>query len=485
MTAIPLRDRFDAAEPFTTAHPAQPPTVRATPYVWRDPAMIPLRSWVYGRQLLRGSVSVIVAPGATGKTALMTGTALCLATGRDLLGKRVWDGPKRVWLWNLEDSGEELARGIQAAALHWQLTADDLSDRLYVDSGLDGADLKVAVDGPDGCRINAPVVEALVEELTGRAIDVLVVDPFVSSHGVSENDNGAIDAIAKEWARVAVRANCSIVLVHHARKLAGAEVSAEAARGASALIAAARSVVTLNRMSDEEGQRFGIEGEERRRFFRTYDDKNNRAPPAEESDWYRLASVQLGNGDNGGDSLPVVVPWSPPDAFEGVALAHLRAVQDLLAGGVYRKDVQARPWAGEAVAQVLGLDLDRAADKARARAMLKTWEANGALRCEMKPDAKSNPRPFLVPGTMVEMGVSPPPRGEVRNGGEVRTSHLPTTTPLYRGGGGGEGGNRRGGSGGETDPARWHDNPAMGRRGPILAPGETGDEPIPGCDDDK
>jgi RecA-family ATPase len=63
------------------------------------------------------------------------------------------------------------------------------------------------------------VVEALVAELIARNVDVLVIDPFVSSHGVNENDNSAIDAVAKTWARIAKRANCAIVLVHHSRKL--------------------------------------------------------------------------------------------------------------------------------------------------------------------------------------------------------------------------------------------------------------------------
>jgi hypothetical protein len=419
------QDWPEATKPIP--HPSAGP-VRATPYLWRDPSGIPLRDWIYGRQLLRGSVSVIVAPGATGKTALMTGTALALATGRDLLGKRVWGGSKAVWLWNLEDSGDELARGIQAAALHWEVGPGDLTQvdpqgrewpLLYVDSGLDGAELKIAREEREGFRIIAPVVEALVTELRERTIDVLIVDPFVSSHAVSENDNGAIDAVAKEWARVAVRANCSIVLVHHSRKLAGAEVSAETARGASALIAAARSVLTLNRMTDEEGQRYGIEGNERRRYFRTYDDKNNRAPPADSSDWYRLESVHLGNGEHGGDSLPVVVPWSPPDAFDGVSVTHLVAVQRELASGVYRKDPQARPWAGEAVASVMNLDLTRPADKARAKSLLAEWERNGAIRMEMKDDDRRRPRPFLVVGNRVEDDAAPPLKGGVEHGGAV------------------------------------------------------------------
>jgi hypothetical protein len=403
----------------TADDPFAAPLVSATPYVWRDPAKIPPRPWIYGSQLLRGSVALVVAPGATGKTALMTGMALSLASGRPLLSKVVWGGPKRVWLWNLEDGGAELARGIQAAALWWNLQPHDLGDRLYVDSGPDGAELKVAQSWPGGCEIIMPVAEALVAELARRATDVLVIDPFVSSHSVPENDNGAIDAVAKLWARVAVRANCAVVLVHHARKLGEGEVNAEAARGAVALVAAARSVVTLNRMTAEEAQRFGIEGEARRRYFRTYDDKNNRAPHGRASEWFQLASVPLGNGEGGGDSMPVVVPWTPVDAFDGVSLDHLRAVQDLLAAGLYRKDAQAKPWAGEAVAQVIGLDLKRPADTARAKALLRTWTGNGALRVGWKPDGKSKPRPFLLPGDRSEPCGSPPLEVAVEIGGDV------------------------------------------------------------------
>lgn len=400
-------------------HPAISTAIKATPYQWRDPASIPPRAWVYGHMLLRGSLTVVVAPGATGKTALMIGTAMALATGRNLLGPKVWSGPKRVWLWNLEDSGEEMARGVQAGAIHWGIKPDDLGDRLYVDSGMDGAELKTALETPNGTKINVPVIGALLTQLRDEQVDVLIVDPFVSSHSVNENDNRAIDMVAKQWARLASQAGCAIVLVHHARKLAGGEVSAETARGASALIAAARSVPTLNRMSDEEAAKFGIEGEERRRFFRVYDDKNNRAPPSDKSDWYRLHSVSLGNGADGGDSLPVVVPWSPPDAFDGVTVDCLRRVQPALSDGTYRQDHQAKRWAGEAVADVLGMSIDKAADKARIRTLLSTWVHNGALAVVMKPDERRKEKAFLVVGEWVDSEAAPPRQGGAEQGGAV------------------------------------------------------------------
>jgi hypothetical protein len=44
----------------------------------------------------------------------------------------------------------------------------------------------------------------LVEEICARGIDALVIDPFVSSHSVGENDNVSIDRVIKEgWVPVA------------------------------------------------------------------------------------------------------------------------------------------------------------------------------------------------------------------------------------------------------------------------------------------
>jgi AAA domain len=64
-------------------------------------------------------------------------------------------------------------------------------------------------------RIATPLVEQMIVALLTNQIDVLIVDPFVSSHRVSENDNSAIEMVAKTWAEIAARANCSILLVHH------------------------------------------------------------------------------------------------------------------------------------------------------------------------------------------------------------------------------------------------------------------------------
>jgi hypothetical protein len=420
-----------------------PARVVATPYAWRDPATIKPREWVYGRSIQRGHVRAILAPGAAGKTILSVGEALAMATGRNLLGQEVPGGPKRVWLWNLEDDAEELARIIQAACKHWSIGPEHIRDHLFVDSALEGATLKLATSTVSaGLVINRPLVAALTDEMLGREIDYLHVDPFVSSHAANENDNMEIDTIAKEWAMVAKNAKAGVGLAHHVSKAGAAEVTALSGRGAVSLINACRSVMVLNRMSEEEARMWGIEDERRRRFFRVYDDKNNRAPPSDKSDWYTMASVSLGNGANDdGDNMGVVIPWSPPDAFENVTAGDLLAIQQQVASRTeanrFRADVQASAWVGKVVADHLGLSAESSvkADRAKINKLLGTWFATGALIKVEGKDSKSNDRTFVEVGTWALQDVPPTSTGEVGAGreGEGPTRPHPTCPPTGAG----------------------------------------------------
>src|SRR3954469_18345379 len=56
-----------------------------------DPTTIPPRAWLYGTQVIRGFVTMIVAPGGTGKSSYAIGVGMALASGRDILGDRVWE----------------------------------------------------------------------------------------------------------------------------------------------------------------------------------------------------------------------------------------------------------------------------------------------------------------------------------------------------------------------------------------------------------
>ncbi|MBA4092063.1 MAG: hypothetical protein C0494_15935 [Sphingobium sp.] len=398
-SADDLRDIVAKARSADTNEMRVPGAIQATPYVWRDPATIPPRPWVYGRWFLRGTVACVVAPGGSGKSTMLAGTALALSSGQELLGKKVWDGAKRVWLWNLEDDMDELSRSIQAAAIHYGIEPADVDDRLYVDSGMEGAGLCTAVEAEGQFKLLGPVYDALTHELQRRGIDVLIVDPFVSSHEVEENANSKIDKIAKAWGRVAKAANCVIVLVHHTSKAGSADVTAMSARGAVALVNAARSTLVLNRMTDEQAQELSISPEQRGRYVSVADDKHNRAP-AEKADWYELIGVDLGNGvgHHPGDSIAVAAPWSLPDPFHDVTAQHLEQVKRVIDGGEWRENMQSSQWVGYAVAQVLGLDADNKSDRGRIKSILRQWIVNGALKVERRMDKNRQERPFVIVG---------------------------------------------------------------------------------------
>lgn len=384
--------------------------LRATPFAWRDPASIPRRQFLYGFELRRKQVSAVIAAGAGGKTTYKVGRAICMATGRDFFGHRVWNGPHRVWLWNLEDEQEEVEKTVHAFMRHLGLTMADLADRLFID-GMDSSDspfMKLgSSDRSGGCTINRPVSAALIEELRERRIDYLDIDPFVSSHSVDENDNGAIDAVSKEWVRIAHEANCAVSLAHHVRKPNGAEATAFDARGAVAMINAARSVLVLQKMSKDIAEDMAVPECDRKRYVSVHDDKNNKAPPAISAEWYEFIGVGLGNADETGpeDSIGVLQRWQPPNAFAGVTARQLLHVQRLVntEPAKCRKHSKAQAWVGKLVAHVLDKNLDEPGAKQAIEKMIATWLATGALRTVSRLNDKREPVDFVEVGAWAEV----------------------------------------------------------------------------------
>ncbi len=360
-----------------------------TLFFWQDPASIPARPWLYGHHLLRGQVSVTVAPGGIGKSSLTICEALAMASGRRILGE--WTAPDlKVWIFNLEDPRDELTRRIIAAMAHHGIAPDEIEGRLFVDSGRD-RELCVTEQTPHGARIARPVFDALSHQIRTMGVDVLVVDPFVSCHRVDENDNGAIDMVAKAWAALANVCNCAVELVHHTRKTNGAEASTQDARGASALLGAARSGRVLNRMTDEMKANAGLR-DDPATYFAVDRDKANLAPAGKRV-WRRMASYTLPNGD----SVGVAEAWEFPDAFDGITTADLLQVQHALDGKQMRYSDQAGDeWAGCCVAEVLGLDPIK--DVKRLKRIIETWLKSGALVKDKIGGGQRKPVPIITVG---------------------------------------------------------------------------------------
>ena len=417
-----------------------PPAVAPRPrftfgaaYVPRDPASIPPREWLYGGHYIRQFITATVAPGGVGKSSLALVEALDMATGRGLLTGKPTGQRHRVIYWNGEDPLIETERRVAAACLHFGITADELGDRLVICSGRD-LPIRIAEDTRDGFAIARPLVEEITADLIRSGADALILDPFVKSHGVSENDNNKIDAVASQWAAIADRANVSIELIHHLRKASGTgqDRGAEDARGGVALIAAARSVRVLNRMQDQEAVALGVPDETRRRLFRVDDGKANLQAPrgtGEQAMWRYLASVPLGNGQAGlaEDHVGVVAAWVKPEAADVATPDRIaEIVARLHAGEPSRADAQSPMWAGHWIAGVLEMPCGDAGERKRVGAVIAALVSRGVLKRDMAPDDKRTLKAVLVP-------VEALPHLEKQGCGKVRqgaAEHSPSTRPT-------------------------------------------------------
>lgn len=376
------------------------PTVTATAWEWKDPATLPRRQWLYGRHYVRKYMTATFAPGGVGKSSLGIVEALSMVTGRDLLRGGVTARPLRVWLFNGEDPREELDRRIVAAMRHHSVTPEEVAGRLFVNSGRD-TELILGRQDRDGVKVFEPVVGALKAEIAAHEIDVLIVDPFVSTHRMNENDNNAIEAVAKAWARLADATNASVDLVHHTRKATAgstAEPTADDGRGASALKDASRGARVLRRMTKTEAEQAGVE--EHWRYFSLGTGKENMAPPAKVRPWYRLESVGLGNGDDDGpeDNVGVVEAWAWPEPGSLVTSEQKIEILRQLRGGECREDRRSSEWAGHAIADVLGLDTEQAGALVRVQRLLQKWLADGTLCVVERKDKSRKARRFVVVG---------------------------------------------------------------------------------------
>jgi hypothetical protein len=354
------------------------------------PDTIPPRQWLYGTQLLRGFVTVLVAPGGTGKSLLAMGICVAVASGRQLFNQRIYEQTNASYV-NLEDPEEELERRLAALQIHHQVGTDKLRGRLFLNSG-DERGLTIATVSDDGTDIVYPDVEAVIHEINEHNIGLTAVDPFAESHDLEENSNPQMIRASKAWRTVARATNCAILLVHHVRKGIAADI--DAARGAKALTDSARVGLLMSPMSDKEADELGIDPEDRGALVRLDNAKSNMAPRAAKADWFQMASVPLGNSSRvhpNGDQVAALVVWNPPSVLGDLTVAQINEALDAIEKGP-REGVRYSPtrrgrantrWAGQVLIDLFDVNM------ARAGAIIGAWLSSGLLVEKTYHDAET------------------------------------------------------------------------------------------------
>jgi hypothetical protein len=250
-----------------------------------DDQIPPPRGWLLGNSFCRGFASSLLGDGGVGKTALRYAQMLSLATGRSLTGEHVFQRC-RVLIVSLEDGRDELRRRLRAARLHHKVELRDIKGWLFMDA-LGKADGKLMTLDPHGRPVSGALAARLARTIVARKIDIVMLDPFIKSHGVAENDNSGIDEVAQILTDLSIKFDIAVDVPHHMAKGPADPGNANRGRGASSLKDALRLVRTATVMSPEEAKAFGLSEGERRRLVRIDDAKLNIAPMTE-AKWFRL-----------------------------------------------------------------------------------------------------------------------------------------------------------------------------------------------------
>jgi phage/plasmid primase-like uncharacterized protein len=369
-------------------------TIRPLFQSWQviDFALLPPRRWLYGTHYIRKFCSLTVAPGGLGKSTLALIEAIAMATGRNLLGINPVQRLKWVYF-NAEDPLDEIMARVGAVLQHFNIPQEELVGHLFIASGREQEILLATGEQGD-------LIEVAFQMIAGFAryhgVDGITLDPLANMHDAPES-NELMRKLGKRLSRLADELGIAIELIHHTRKLNGNEATVEDSRGGSALIGAVRVARVINPMTPEEANRFGLDTHIDH-FRIEAAGKNNLARPSDKADWYERRGIRIENGD----FVAIVSKWTPPDPFEGITPAHARAVQEAIAAldTPAAANSQATGWVGHVIAPVVGLDLADDRQKARVKALIRSWLQTGVLIESKHHDTrKGREVPVIVVGS--------------------------------------------------------------------------------------
>jgi DNA polymerase I-like protein with 3'-5' exonuclease and polymerase domains len=337
----------------------------------------PPRQWLYGRQLCRRFLSSLVAPGDVGKTTKRLTQAIELATGRELLGHRIYQR-SRVLVISLEDDRDELWRRLLAICKHHGIDPVGLKGWLFC-RDLNSVKLVEEVDSERQLGMLYPMLCKAIER---RQPDLVILDPFVKLHALDENKNPDMDFVCSQLIKLAQEYNIAVDSPAHTRKGQLIAGDSDNRRGATAQRDAGRLDYTLTAMTETEAEQFGIDADERKSYVRLDRAKAN-IVRAIKATWYRLVSVPLGNATElypEGDEVQALETWVPPDAWIDLDAGRINRILDKIDAGMPDGNrYSGAPTARKRAAWPIIVAEVPEKTEAQAREIIRSWLKTGLL----------------------------------------------------------------------------------------------------------
>jgi hypothetical protein len=347
---------------------------------WSE-AELPARPWVATGYALRGAVSLVVGAPSALKSSLMLAWGCAVALGRSH-GKFMPAAPGNALIYNVEDDADEQRRRLSAVLRQFGVGATEIAGKLTrVGAARVGTLFRI---GDDGILSTTAAMQSLRSLIAQRRPDLLIADPLAELHSVEENDNTSLRKVIAEFRAIAVEFGIAVILVHHTRKGAMIPGDPDAARGASATIGAARIVLTLVTMSEQDAETFGLatSRQARSRYVRLDDAKQNYAAIGK-AEWYEKTLHRLDNGE----TVAAATPWQPPDIWGSVTSFAANRILDRLDAGLGNgKRYSVAPQAKDRAAWPIVIDEVPSLTEEQAKKIIKTWLNNGVIEVRDYPD---------------------------------------------------------------------------------------------------
>ncbi len=315
---------------------------KAGPALWIDDDEwtekdIPCRPWVVPGYALRGAVTLLCGPPSALKSSLVLAWGCSLAL-HHAFGRFKPLSEGTMLIYNVEDDQLEQRRRLSATLRQFPGTPSSIKGKI-IRTGPEQIGT-LLIRGEDGAITFTAAMQALDELIEQRKPDVLVCDPLAELHTSEENDNTALRAEIAEFRKLAVKHNIAVIILHHTRK--GSSTSPgdpDIARGASAIIGAARIVLTVTGMAEADAQEIGVPTDHvaRSRHIRMDDAKANYTA-LRDAEWFEKTAYPLDNGE----WVAAAVPWTPP-AAKLASQSELSAIATAIEKGA----PSGEPWSGK------------------------------------------------------------------------------------------------------------------------------------------
>jgi len=277
-----------------TAPPLPPHDLTPIRAEWLE-EKLPPQEFLLDKYIPRGTVVLLIAEGAVGKTELILNLGESVASGVPFFGLKVRQGPTVVYA--LEDPEEVLRRRLyriyENRVEHLKLfDPERLKEyeknfrRHFSVISLLGQQLRLANLQYSEAVQNFAVLDALIEKHVTHGTSLIVPDPLARLHGLDENNNAHMTVLVNSLEYWSQGTGSTVVVPHHVSKANATtkNETAHAGRGASALSDAARVVLRLRVIDKDEAKQITnvTESEQQRGVLRLVHAKNNYGPKCED-----------------------------------------------------------------------------------------------------------------------------------------------------------------------------------------------------------